>query len=425
LADKVIGKILIIDSFTLFCDYLRDRLEDFGFEVVVSRNGFDGLIKMRNELPDLIIMDMYLPRVSGVDILKEKITLKNTVSIPVIICSNAISQAQMSSLQRYRVLKIIPKPIKIDMLFDSIAALFRVPLTFDHSPCLLDVHLNDDILFVEVSQGLNIEKLRLLSYKIEEIRELYQAAIIKVLLILSDIEITEESSGLVVTLLNNVLETTKAPHATTKVLTSVEPIKEMMSLRSEYSDIDIVGDFTEAIDSFGKIDIFDYGEKIDAIKKELLTKARLEKSDKESIELKFESENVMPEAVNPFQSEREFTVAVIDDDLSILEFMDTVLSQTGWKIHTYESGAGFVSALEKKNFNLVFLDLMMPEMNGFEVLAHLRHMNLAIPVIILTALSQKETVLKARKLGATSYITKPIKPDFIIRKAKEILEANF
>jgi len=425
LAGQLNRKILIIDSFSLFCDYMKDRLEEFGFSVIVSKNGFDGLIKMRNEIPDLIITDMNLPRMSGIDLLKEKVKLKNTIAIPVIVCSNAIKESQMSSLKRYNVTKIIPKPIKIDILFDTIAALFKIPLTYDHSPCLLDVHLNDDILFIEISQGLNREKLGLLSYKIEEIRELYQIGIIKVLIILSDITVDMESSGLLNILMTNILNTTKAPADTTKILTSIEQVKEILSLRNEFKNIEIFSSFTEAIDSFGKIDIFDYGEKIDAIKEELLTIARLEQRDKETIELNFESEGVDKVGANPFQSDLEFTIAVIDDDLSILEFMDTVLSQTSWNIRTFASGREFADALVTDQFNLVFLDLMMPEMNGFEVLAHMHQKNIQIPVIVVTALSEKETVIKARKLGAISYITKPIKPAFIISKAKEILETNF
>ena len=67
----------------------------------------------------------------------------------------------------------------------------------------------------------------------------------------------------------------------------------------------------------------------------------------------------------------------------------------------------------------------MPEMNGFAVLQMMNGRNLEIPTIILTALSRKESVVKAQEFGVDSYLIKPIKPEDILAKAAEILEADF
>ena len=53
-------KILIIDSSDLLRQFLKERLDQFDFQVTVSKDGFDGLLKLKNELPDLVIMDFFL-----------------------------------------------------------------------------------------------------------------------------------------------------------------------------------------------------------------------------------------------------------------------------------------------------------------------------------------------------------------------------
>jgi len=65
-------KILIIDESALFREYLTSKLVEKGFEAVVATNGLDGLVKLRGDLPDLIIMDFYLSRKSSLELLQSK-----------------------------------------------------------------------------------------------------------------------------------------------------------------------------------------------------------------------------------------------------------------------------------------------------------------------------------------------------------------
>ena len=68
---------------------------------------------------------------------------------------------------------------------------------------------------------------------------------------------------------------------------------------------------------------------------------------------------------------------------------------------------------------------MMPVMDGFQVLAYLNKKQIDLPIIVLSALSQQETVVTAMKLGVNCFLTKPFKPDNLIRKSAEILNAYF
>jgi response regulator of citrate/malate metabolism len=64
-------------------------------------------------------------------------------------------------------------------------------------------------------------------------------------------------------------------------------------------------------------------------------------------------------------------------------------------------------------------------MNGFQVLSYIHQRNIDIPIIVLSALSKRETVIKALKFGVKSYMIKPLKPEWIHKKAAEILKMNF
>jgi DNA-binding NtrC family response regulator len=144
----------------------------------------------------------------------------------------------------------------------------------------------------------------------------------------------------------------------------------------------------------------------------------------ETVELRFDEES--QELTGAGGNYGPVTIAVVDDDEVIRELVETVFSDKDWDIRPYEDGESFISELNSDDaFDLVFLDLMMPGINGFQVLKKMREMGKNPPVIIFSALTQRETVMKAVKFGVHSYMTKPLKPEKIIRKASEVLNATF
>ncbi|OHD12874.1 MAG: hypothetical protein A2Y34_13095 [Spirochaetes bacterium GWC1_27_15] len=414
-------KILVIDSSDLLRQYIKERLEEFGFEVIVSRDGFDGLIKLKNILPDLVIMDYFLNRMTGIELLKEKAEFKSIADIPVLILSSKVDKDLIARIAKYKVFKFLTKPVKFDLLIQSLNELFNTRLVIDKTPSIIDVHLNDDILFVEIATGLNKEKLSILKYKIQQIKEATKKEITKILIIFSDINFTENLGVLLTTLLDNVISSTKSSIEHIKVLTNSSTIKDFLSINEKYKDINITNDFVEAIESFGKIDIFAYGEEIENIKKEIISIKETEKTE-EPLQLKFESEKVDEKSAQE-KANRKYKISIVDDDLSTLEFMATVLSmQSNYEIYTYENGKYFVSDLENHQPDLVFLDLMMPEMNGFQVMKYMADKNLHIPVVVVTALIQKDTIIRAQKFGIKSFVSKPLKVELILKKAEEFLK---
>lgn len=417
-------KILIIDSSDLLRQFLKERLELFDFQVIVSKDGFDGLIKLKNELPDLLIMDFFLNKMSGIELLKEKSESKTVVNIPVIILSSRVDRDLIAKIAKYKVFKFLTKPLKIDILLQAIGEVFNLKMEIDKTPSIIDVHLNDDILFVEIASGLNKEKVNILKYKILQITESKTNKIDKILIIFSDITFNENNNLLLYNLLDNVINVAKIDIQHIKILSSSQSLEHFINTHEKFKKIKITKDFLEAIDSFGKVDPFAFGDEIEKIKSEIIS-LKEPLAEDTSIVLKFDNEKVKSNIKN-VKVDKKYVISVVDDDFYILEFMATLLStQQNYEVFTYENGKLFIQDLENNTPDLVFLDLMMPEMNGFQVLKYINDRHFEIPVIVVTALLQKEMIIRAQKFGVKGYLSKPLKVEQVIKKAEEVLKIDF
>ncbi len=117
------------------------------------------------------------------------------------------------------------------------------------------------------------------------------------------------------------------------------------------------------------------------------------------------------------------TILVVEDAENLLRFVRVNLGVEGYTVLGATSGRrGLEIALEARP-NLIILDLMLPQMGGWELLARLRsHPDLtAIPVLILTATANPEEEARARRMGATDYLVKPVSASELIRRVKRIV----
>ncbi len=103
------------------------------------------------------------------------------------------------------------------------------------------------------------------------------------------------------------------------------------------------------------------------------------------------------------------TIMVVDDNPDIITIVKTILEGRGYTVFSASSGPELLNMLPDHKPDLIILDIMMPEMDGLEVLTRLKGKteSATIPVILLTAKVQYEDVLGGYKLGADYYITKP------------------
>ena len=414
-------KILVIDESPLFRDFLAKKLSEYGFDVSVAVNGLDGSVKVRQLTPDLVIMDYYLSRSSSLEVLEKLRQDPNTASIPVIMASAKIDRDKLLQVARYNVKKFFTKPIRIDALLNTVAELLGVQVEMDNTPCIIEAHVNDEIVFVEVAQGLNKEKIELLRYKIKELLDLYDLSVVKVLVMMSNVDITSDDSIKLGTLLNTILQYAKPRNV--RILTNSDFVASYVAGREEMSEVGVTKSLETAMDGLlgRKTGTYlDPSQKV--VQQEFLQVKAPKKEQKESFDMKFDGEKA---TFDLHDIDENLTIAVVDDDLVIQELIKTAFSDTGFAINVYENGRTFIDDPESTSADLIFLDLMMPEMNGFEVLKELNTKTTQLPIIVLSALSQRETVVRALKLGVKSYMIKPLKPSAVRKKATEILKLSF
>jgi DNA-binding response OmpR family regulator len=119
-------------------------------------------------------------------------------------------------------------------------------------------------------------------------------------------------------------------------------------------------------------------------------------------------------------------ILVVDDDEHIQKSLSQYLEMEDFEVEVASSGQEALERAGHQAFDLVLLDIMMPEMDGFEVVETLRakERTSRVPIILLTARGQDTDVIKGYHLGVSSYLTKPFNLDELVETIREVLEAD-
>jgi len=123
----------------------------------------------------------------------------------------------------------------------------------------------------------------------------------------------------------------------------------------------------------------------------------------------------------------DFTILMVDDTPKNLQVLGNTLKNENYKLEFATNGLRAIEWLDKKTFDLILLDVMMPEMSGFEVCEHIRKdkKNDDLPIIFLTAKTDKESIVKGFELGAQDYVTKPFDTKELLARVKTQLELKY
>jgi len=117
-------------------------------------------------------------------------------------------------------------------------------------------------------------------------------------------------------------------------------------------------------------------------------------------------------------------ILVVDDDELVLIAIQELLSPLGFSVTTMSNGPGALEKVSRDRFELVILDVIMPEMDGFEVCQRIRKMDSysETPILMLTAKSEEEDRQRGMEAGANLYLSKPIAPKRLIALVEEALK---
>ena len=118
-------------------------------------------------------------------------------------------------------------------------------------------------------------------------------------------------------------------------------------------------------------------------------------------------------------------ILVVEDEKMLLKTIQFRLKKEGYEIITAENGREAINILKTEVPDLIISDIMMPFINGLELVKHVKeNCSDKIPVILLTTLRQEQNVMKAFELGADEFMTKPFSPSELVVRVRRVLMRN-
>lgn len=136
-----------------------------------------------------------------------------------------------------------------------------------------------------------------------------------------------------------------------------------------------------------------------------------------------EEKNNSNEILSHIKSSNAKLIVVVDDEPDIVELVSLHLNRAGFKVKSFEDAEGLFKFLKNNVPDLVVLDLMLPDADGFEICKYMKKEEKysTVPVIMLTARSDEMDKILGLELGADDYLTKPFSPRELVARVKAVL----
>lgn len=413
------NNVLLIDASPIFREFLKDKLSAEKVSVTVTQGKRDAFVKMISILPDLIIYEIENDFIELFHFLEKKRSNPNAVRIPMIVSGPVADRVKLSQFAQFGVTKYFTKPIKFDVFFEAIGQALSLAFSMDTTPCLLDIHRNGDIIFIEIAQGLNREKLALLKYKLIEMIDKGKLSDPKIVLMMTNLALSFVDGTNIEILLDNILSVPKVLTKNVKVLSFSSFTRELISGHSEYDGIEVATELSHVLNSL--IDGSSASSVSELVAEKILTQAGEQIRD--SLDTRFYSDL----GVNQDDTEtvgNVLHIALVDDDIVILKLLENAFKAVSATCTLYSNGAEFLTGINKHRYDLAIVDILMPGISGFDILTRLGSSAGDIPIIIYSQKTRRDDVIRALSLGAKQYLVKPQKPEVVVQKAIELLHGK-
>ncbi len=388
--------------------YIAKKLQDVGIYVIYAETVMEAMNIIKQQPVMLIIIDYSFSRDALFNFFAEKQKTPTFAPIPSIVLGRKIAKVDISLLASYGVKKVLSKPVRVDELLSSIGIILGTTFPMDPTPCILETRVNEDVIFIELAQGLNRDKLELLQFRIMELIESYKLAEAKILIILTDLNLTYADTTNLEYLIDNILAVKVVSPKNVKLLTMNQFARDFFSQNPDYGKIEVVGSLGEALSA-----LLTKMEDKRAVTQTMLTADNERNDSTSNLETRFKLDTA-----------EKLSIAVVDDDLLIRKMMTAIFSGINSKVDLFENGEDFLNKVKNDVYDVIFLDMIMPGMSGIDVLIEAKKNGITTPFVILSSVTQRDTVIQALEKGAKRYILKPIKKETVLRKMEEVLGAS-
>ncbi|MFC0865438.1 response regulator transcription factor [Sphaerimonospora cavernae] len=117
----------------------------------------------------------------------------------------------------------------------------------------------------------------------------------------------------------------------------------------------------------------------------------------------------------------EARLLIVEDEPNILELLSASLRYAGFEVHSASNGTEAVAAAQRQRPDLIVLDVMLPDMDGFDIVRRMRGGGARTPVVFLTARDATEDKIRGLTLGGDDYVTKPFSLEEVIARIRAVL----
>ena len=408
--------ILVVDDSKVLRNFFEESLGEYDFNVILAENGLEGKLMLKRFEPDLVILDLLMARVNGFDFLREKRDMPNLSDIPVIAMSSINDKSVLETAKKLGAVDFILKPVLLPEVIRKIDIVFAIKRQNDsetEKSLILDLYVNNRIIYVEVEGFITLSKLHPLKFKIKELIELYKLKDLKFFYLIKGLDNENITNTLIYPLFAFFAENEiKAEIEDIKILCGNNLFLQALQRNNFAKNIEVVADFFEGLTKLG-MSSREFGESLLDASTKYLKKDEVILDMPEEIQLdRFDLK------VKAFAGSK---VMIVEDSQDILDLCEIFLQKIQFETFKARNGKECLENISDFKPDLILLDLMMPEIDGFQVLESILQKKLKIPIIVISSLNNIQSVMQAKKLGAKAYIVKPFIEDELIRKIMEVI----
>jgi signal transduction histidine kinase/DNA-binding response OmpR family regulator len=379
--------ILIIEDDVAFAGYIKEINDNMGFASVIAATGREGLHIVSSRNIDAILLDLALPDMDGMEVLREIKSTQELRNIPVHIIS---AKDKINLPQKMGAVGYKQKPVEKEEIAEIIASMIDIKTKTPKRLLIVEDNeiqrnamkelLEDVDIIVETADSEEMAKQMIDAYD-------YHAIVL-------DLELASGNGTNICKFMDNKKYETPVIVYTGKDLT-IEQEKEI----KKYADSIIIKTANSDDRLLDEVTLFLHKIKKNNPKPHYL----ISKTNKQHA-LTLKNKKIL----------------IVDDDTRNIFVLASALEDFGAEIVEAENGKLALELLEQHQIDLVLMDIMMPVMDGFQAIKEIRNnkTNSNVPIIAITAKSLKDDKDKCIAAGANDYISKPVDYDTLVRLVK-------
>lgn len=386
-------KLLIVEDDLAFADVLHDYAIEKGFKPILAHSGDVALEMAFSELPDAIVLDIMLPVMDGWAILKQLKADPRTKHIPVHMMS--AGNEKEGKAKKEGAIGFLKKPIEKDQLDEAFELLSAAHLKYNLNKVLVieDQELHSKLLTQQLTaKGVEVKQ----AFTGKEALQLLDEHTFDCIIL--DLRLPDISGF---DLLDQIKSQEKLVHVPVIINTAMELDQEKMAHIMQYTEAMVLKSNKSNDRLIDEVSLF-------------MNKLRQEHPEKAASISKL-NKNKASSTMEKVLKDK--TILITDDDMRNIFALSSALQAYDLKIVMANNGREAISKLEdNKQIDLVLMDIMMPEMDGYQAMAAIRSKKefTKLPIIALTAKAMKNDREKCIEAGANDYISKPVDMDKLL-----------